>query len=112
MKLSWTATLSIAGIFLSTFILKVSSNGGSNVTVRVRYLKKRFDGGGWRNRRSFEDLEDKGTSFNTTSAVKSFQKIGQAAKLRAGVYIGSNISRKVGLKIHLQQFEKWRVTFK
>ena len=106
MKLSWTATLSIAGIFLSISIPKVSGNGGSNVTVRVRSLKKRFDGGGWRNRRSFEDLEDKGTSFNTTFALKSFQNVGNAATFRAGVYIGSNISRKVGLKIHLQQFEK------
>ena len=106
MKLPWTATLSIAGIFLSISIPKVSSNGGRNVTVRVRSLKKRFDGGGWRNRRSFDDLEDKGTNFNTTFAVTSFQKFGNAATFRAGVYIGSNISRKVGLKIHLQQFEK------
>ena len=105
MKLSWTATLSIAGIFLSTFIPKVSCNGESDVTVRGRSLKKRVDGGSWANRRSFEDLEDKGTSFNTTFAVKSLQKFGNAATFRAGVYIGSNISRKVGLKIHLQQFE-------
>ena len=96
MKLSWTATLSIAGIFLSTSIPKVSGNSGSNVTVRVRSLKKRFEGHGWQNRRSFEDQEDKSTSFNTTFAVKSFQKFGNEATLRAGVYIGSNISRKVG----------------
>ena len=106
MKLSWTVTLSIAGIFLSTSIPKVSGNGGRNVTVRVRSLKKRFDGGGWRNRRSFEDPEDKGTSFSTSFAVKSFQKSGKAATFRAGVYIGSNVSRKVGFKFSLQQFEK------
>ena len=74
MKLSWTATLSIAGIFLSTSIPKVSGNGGSNVTVRVKSLKMHFDGIVWRNRRLFEELEDKGTSFNATFSVKSLQK--------------------------------------
>ena len=104
MKLPWTATLSIAGIFLSASIPKVSGNGESNVTVRVKSLKKRFDGIVWRNRRLFEDLEDKGTSCNTTFAVKSLQKFGNAATFRAGVYIGSNISHKVRLKFYLQQF--------
>ena len=101
MKLAWIATLSIAGIFLSASIPKVSGNGGSNVAVRVRSWKNRFDRGGWRSRRSFEDVEDKGTSFNTNLTVKPFQKFGKAAAFRAGVYIGKNISSKVGLKFYL-----------
>ena len=95
MKLAWTATLSIAGIFLWAFITKVSGSGGGNVAVRLGFLKKHFSGGGWRSRGSVGDLDTKGISSNTTVAVKLFQKFAKEATFGAGVDIGSNITRKV-----------------
>ena len=95
MKLVWTATLSIAGVFLSAFIPKVSGSGGGNVADRVSFLKKRLNGGGWRSRRSFADLGTKSISSNTTFAVKSFQTFQKEATFGAGVYNGSNMTRKV-----------------
>ena len=95
MKLSWTATLSIAGIFLWTFITKVSGSGGGNVAVRLSFVQKRSSGLGWRSRRSVGDLDTKGISSNTTFAVKSFQKFAKETTFGAGIYIGSNVTRKV-----------------
>ena len=95
MKLAWTATLSIAGIFLWAFITKVSGSGGGNVAVRLGFLKKHFSGGGWRSRRSFGDLDSNSISSNTTFTAKLFQKFAKEAAFGAGVDIGSNITRKV-----------------
>ena len=95
MKLSWNATLLIAGILQWAFITKVSGSGGGNVAVRLSFVQKRSSGLGWRSRRSVGDLDIKGISSNTTFAVKSFQKFAKETTFGAGIYIGSNVTRKV-----------------